>query len=121
MRFCRPLRFRSISIRRNCLRAVGTGFGSAWLRAGLSIGPILVGVRGLRGGRACRWTRNTAVRDRDQRQDPRGVVILTSCPVRLAIALADGTPATFPYVLLIFAAAREFVRSLVRMNDCCGS
>src|SRR5207248_4997864 len=25
------------------LRAVGTGFGSAWLRAGSSIGPILVG------------------------------------------------------------------------------
>ena len=26
------------------LRAVGTGFGSAWLRAGSSIGPILVGI-----------------------------------------------------------------------------
>ena len=25
------------------LRAVGTGFGSAWLRAGSSIGPVLVG------------------------------------------------------------------------------
>jgi putative MFS transporter len=25
------------------LRAVGTGFGSAWLRAGSSIGPIMVG------------------------------------------------------------------------------
>jgi hypothetical protein len=25
------------------LRAVGTGFGSAWLRAGSSIGPLLVG------------------------------------------------------------------------------
>jgi putative MFS transporter len=25
------------------LRAIGTGFGSAWLRAGSSIGPILVG------------------------------------------------------------------------------
>jgi putative MFS transporter len=25
------------------LRAVGTGFGSAWLRAGSSVGPILVG------------------------------------------------------------------------------
>jgi MFS transporter, putative metabolite:H+ symporter len=43
MRFCRPWRSRPISIRRNCLRAVGTGFGSAWFRAGLSIGPILVG------------------------------------------------------------------------------
>jgi putative MFS transporter len=25
------------------LRAIGTGFGSAWLRAGSSVGPILVG------------------------------------------------------------------------------
>jgi putative MFS transporter len=25
------------------LRAIGTGFGSAWLRAGSSIGPLLVG------------------------------------------------------------------------------
>jgi MFS family permease len=25
------------------LRAIGTGFGSAWLRAGSSIGPVLVG------------------------------------------------------------------------------
>jgi len=25
------------------LRAVGTGFGSAWLRAGSSVGPLMVG------------------------------------------------------------------------------
>ena len=25
------------------LRAIGTGFGSAWLRAGSSLGPVLVG------------------------------------------------------------------------------
>ena len=61
------------------LRAVGTGFGSAWLRAGSSIGPILVGcdrggpghplcVRGIRGGRAGRRARHAAVRDRDEGQ-----------------------------------------------------
>ena len=35
-----PVQWRAYPTR---LRAVGTGFGSAWLRAGSSIGPILVG------------------------------------------------------------------------------
>ena len=70
------------------LRAVGTGFGSAWLRAGSSIGPVLVGFIvagvGIRYvflafavDRAHRRPDHRPVRDRDQGQGPRGTLALT--------------------------------------------
>ena len=70
------------------LRAVGTGFGSAWLRAGSSIGPVLVGFIvagvGIRYvflafavDRPHRRPDHRPVRHRDQGQGPRGTLPLT--------------------------------------------
>ena len=70
------------------LRAIGTGFGSAWLRAGSSIGPVLVGF--IVAGVGIRYVflafaviaviggRHRAVRHRDQGQGPRRTLALTS-------------------------------------------
>ena len=71
------------------LRAIGTGFGSAWLRAGSSIGPVLVGFIvagvGIRYvflafavDRPHRRPRHHPVRDRDQGQGPRRTLALTT-------------------------------------------
>ena len=70
------------------LRAIGTGFGSAWLRAGSSIGPLLVGFivadvgiqyvfARVRPRRPRRRRHHHGIRYRNQRQSPRRTLTLT--------------------------------------------
>ena len=88
------------------LRAIGTGFGSAWLRAGSAIGPLLVGFivadLGIQyvflvfAGALLVGAIMTAIRDRNQGQSARGT-----------IAVVGGPPGPFPGRHLRAAAPRH--------------